>query len=615
MQHFWFFARQMLRYRSLLAACLAAAVLDSICAFTGFSTLMWVIPTLLDDQLSLQELARAKLGNPDLQRFIGDQTALAEHLPEDRFNGFVLLMGTILVLAVIGSLFRFIYQYTAITICWRTVMTVRKTTFQRLVHLPMSAVLAKGTADHLARVVRDCSRIARGLNALLGKAVRNALVGTAALLVAITVDWRLTAIFLLSLPVIGVLIRKFGKRIRRASRRAMAQYGRMVGAVQEALQAIRVVKVHQGEGYERRRFNAINRQVWTEEMRARLFRALTPPVVELIAMASVIMVAIVAAALVFRTGGSTNPTDVVNVAAMLGIAGASFRPLANLNNDLQEAAAAATRVHEILQMPVESNARGRGGRRVRRLPRHHATVRFESIGFTYGGADRPALDGIDLEVTQGKLCAVVGANGSGKTTLLALLPRLFDPQVGRILIDGTDIAECSLSSVRRQIAMVTQETVLFEGTIADNLTYGCRHVDEPSMLAASGRSYAHDFITKLPQAYDTHIGEWGGRLSGGQRQRIVIARAILRNPAILILDEATSQIDSDSEAKINEALAELMVDRTTFVVAHRLSTVINANLIVVMDDGRIVDRGTHQQLLERCATYRTLTKTQLQPTV
>ncbi|MFW6033262.1 MAG: ABC transporter ATP-binding protein, partial [Phycisphaeraceae bacterium] len=293
--------------------------------------------------------------------------------------------------------------------------------------------------------------------------------------------------------------------------------------------------------------------------------------------------------------------------------GASFRPLANLNNDLQEAAAAASRIREVLELPVEPNVRGshREGRPV--LPRHRESVRFDHVSYHYPGSETPALEGVDLEVAHGENIAIVGPNGAGKSTLLNLLPRLNEPSAGRVLIDGKDIAKVSLRSLRRQIAVVTQQTVLFEGTIAENVAYGQRHIPRERVVTAAKAAYAHEFIDRLPAGYDTHLGEGGAGLSGGQKQRLAIARAILRDPAILILDEATSQIDAESEARINRALAEFREGRTTFVIAHRLSTVVDADRIVVMVDGQIADQGTHGELLGRCPVYQTLTQTQLQP--
>lgn len=615
MKHFWQFARRMLHYRKMLALTLIAATLDALCAFGGLQALIIAFRQLIEKDQTLREFAAYRLNDPDLIAWVGNHLYLVDYLPQSKFGGWVLIVSIIFVLALIGSIFRFFYQYGAITVSFRTVMDVRRRAFQRLVHLPLAVTMQQGTADNLSRVVRDCNIIARGLNSLLGKAVREILMGLAALTAALTVDWKLTGIFLIALPVVAVLIRKFGKRIRRASKAAMAQYGKMVGAVQESLQAIRIVKVHQAEGYERRRFNQINRQVWNKQMQARITRAMSTPIIEMMAIAGIIAVTVVAAWYLFDPNTTSDPQNMIIVVGMLGFAGNAFRPLATMNNDLQEASAAAGRIDEVLHLPVEANTRQDARAPGAKLPRHSRSVAFENITFTYPEAARPALKNVSLRVAQGKTCAIVGANGSGKSTLLALLPRLFDPDAGRILIDETDIGACALKSVRRQMAVVTQDTVLFNGTIGENVTYGLQYIGDEKMIAAAKRAHAHEFITALPQGYDTSIGEWGARLSGGQRQRIAIARAILRDPAILILDEATSQIDADSEANITAALADFTVGRTTFVIAHRLSTVIDADLIAVLHDGRLVDQGSHHQLLERCSAYQQIARNQLQPAI
>ncbi len=611
MSRFWQFARQMLRYRLMLIGGAMGAVVDAVCRAGGFAGVLWIINQLFKEERTVRMMVLDWAARENVQAWIGDQTPLAERLPPTAFGGLLFIFAVILVLTVIGSIARFTHQYCAVTISFRTVMNVRRQIFQRLVHVPLLRATESGTADKISRVVRDSAQLSAGFNALTSKALRDLLQGAAMLTVALVVSWQLTLIFLVGVPIIGVLLYRFGRTIRKASRRALNRMGAMLSALQEALQALAIVKVHQAEGYERRRFNRINRSVYQQEMKARVARALSSPVVETIALAGFMAVALVAAYVAFEMR-RVEPEQIVWVLGALGMAGMAFRPLANLNSDLQTAAAAAERLDEVLHLEVEPNTRRHPALvGAPALPRHRQSVRFENVSFRYPAAHRDAISDINLTVPHGSVCAVVGGNGAGKSTLLYLLPRLCEPTRGRVLIDETDLAHCTLRSVRRQMAMVTQQTVLFDGSIADNITYGGRSNSQQRMIEAAKRAYAHEFIMSLPDGYDSQIGECGGRLSGGQRQRIAIARAILRDPAILILDEATSQIDSDSEAKIAAALRDFESGRTTFVIAHRLSTVVDADMIVVMEDGRIAAVGQHEPLLAESAAYRVLCQTQL----
>ncbi|MFW6058734.1 MAG: ABC transporter ATP-binding protein [Phycisphaeraceae bacterium] len=612
MNAFWTFARWMLRYKRLIVIAAVAAVVDALCALGGFGTLMLVIEQFFGSERTVRDIFQGEIGDSATINAIVDPAPLIQLIPADAFYGFLAVMVVVLLLAIVGASMRFTHQYSTLTIALRTTMRVRKEAFARMLHAPLELVMTQGSADNLSRIIRDSAQLGRGFHVLTGKAVRDVLMGAVFLSLALWFDPLLTAIFLLGLLPIGVCIRKFGKRIRRASKYALRAYGGMVGAIQEPLQALPVVKTYGGEGYERRRFNTINRRVYKQEAKARTAKALASPVIELLAFVGVGIVALIATWWVFRSGYS-EPKDMGRVLGSLALAGASLRPLANLNNKLQEAAAAAVRLDEILRVPVEHNVRGQHKRDAPPLPRHQRDVQFENITYAYPGSETPALRDVSLHADHGQTIAIVGPNGSGKSTLLSLLPRLMEPTEGRVRIDGHDICEFSLRSLRQQIALVSQQTVIFSGTIRDNIAYGRRHVSPDQIERAARAAYAHEFIAALPDGYDTVLGESGTGLSGGQKQRLAIARAVLRDPAILILDEATSQIDAQSEAQINAALADLRSGRTTFIIAHRLSTVVDADCIAVMDAGLIINQGTHDELLSRCALYQTLTRTQLAP--
>jgi subfamily B ATP-binding cassette protein MsbA len=332
--------------------------------------------------------------------------------------------------------------------------------------------------------------------------------------------------------------------------------------------------------------------------------AATHPLLEVLAMVAGTGALVVG--MVWVTKGQLDGSEFLLLLVLLGAAAEAIRKTSDLYTKIQQANAAAERIFEILEQPLEQEKPDAIA-----LPPIRGSIEFQKVVFAYPGAPRPSLDGISLTITAGQNVAIVGANGSGKTTLANLLPRFYDPDAGRVLIDGRDIRDVTLRSLRDQIGMVTQQVISFNDTIASNIAYGKQDATQDEIVAAARRAYAHEFISHLPKGYDTIIGEQGVGLSGGQLQRIVIARAIVKNPAILIFDEATSQIDAESEAKIHEAIEQIMQGRTTLMIAHRFSTVIAADMIVVMNDGRIIAQGQHEKLIRTCPVYQALYETQL----
>ncbi len=408
---------------------------------------------------------------------------VVQHLPTDPFKGFVFIMAVIFALTLLGSAGRYMHEYIILTISQRAALIWRARMFRRLIHAPMAQLLKTGTADHISRLLSDTAALEVGYRAILGSTIAELTKGGAALVLAFVTDWRLTLLALIAAPPIAIALRKFGKKIRRASKRAMQQRGRIVGALNEALGGLGVVKVHNAEGYERRRFGRVNRELFAQEMKMRQARSLSSPVIDTVVIFAVIVIASIAAWLIFKTGGQYHPERYFMVLAALAAAGGSLKPLTSLHNQLAEAKASAARVLEVVNLPVEP-AGIDAPRGMAMLPRHSRSIHFEDVTFAYAGQNRPAVQHVDLEVKHGQTIAIVGANGSGKTTLLGFLPRLFEPASGRVFIDDVDISKISLRSLRKQMAVVTQTNVLFAGTIAQNIAYGRRYESMDRIVAA-----------------------------------------------------------------------------------------------------------------------------------
>jgi ATP-binding cassette, subfamily B, bacterial MsbA len=605
MSAFWTFARRMLRYRLLLGGSAVMVLGASASLGVGILGASPVLRIMLSDPRGLDALvpewwAFARGLIPSLP---GLDPALVQRLPSDPRHTLAWILGALATLTILGSIATFLHAYFAQTVVNRTVTRVRREAFGRVLRAPLRDVLAAGPTDAISRIVNDSTQLANGLSMVLSKAVLQIFKGVAGLAAALALDAGLTLGALLVAPLLYLVIRKLGKRIRRASRAALASQAGLYATAAEALQALRVVKVHTTENYESGRFHRVNKEMLRELNRVRTSRALASPLTEAMTIFVLCGLVLVAGHLILQA--KVNPDDFIMVLAALAVAGASLKPLTGIINDIQASAPAADRLMALLNEPEEpGHERG-----LPRLSRHAGSIELRDIRFSYPASGRAVLDGISLTIKHGMRVAIVGANGSGKTTLLALIPRLFDPDAGQVLIDGHDIKNVAVRSLRAQIGMVTQEVVLFRGTIASNIAYGTS-ADHDAIVGAAKRARAHDFISAMPLGYDTPVAEQGTSLSGGQRQRIAIARAILRDPAILILDEATSMVDAESEAEIAAAIREFVIGRTCLIVAHRLSTVMNADEIVVLDAGRVIDRGTHADLMARCDLYQALAKTQ-----
>ncbi|MEM6756924.1 MAG: ABC transporter ATP-binding protein [Planctomycetota bacterium] len=624
---FWRSCRVMGRFRGLLAQIVAGSLVSAASFGAGIGMLVPVFALLTDPGQGLVDRLRAYAdgvrsgeaaeSSPaswfgiDPTPFADAAAALADVMPADRYLQFLLVLGVILVLTLIGSTGRYFQASGAESITIYATRVWRQRLYRRVVAMPMAAIAQRGESDAISRTINDVNAMTQGYRVLLGKTLEHTLRGVFAFGLAIALNWQLTLIAVAAAPVIGLLVRKLGKRVRRATKGELKFTARLLRAMTGAVSQLAVVKVHHAEGQERRSFANLQREVLRQRLKVRQVKALSAPLMDTLSVIVVIVVASIAAWYIFR--GNVAPAVFMGVLTALAAAGESLKPLATLNNELQAARAAADRVFELLddapQEPLDAASR----RGLRPAPRCERDIVFDHLTHHYPGSDRPALDDIRLSLPAGQTVAVVGRNGSGKTTLVSHIPRLLAPTAGRVLIDGVDLATVDLRSLRERIALVSQRTAVFSASVADNIALGRTQTPRDHILAAARAARADEFITQLPDGYDTRLGEEGVGLSGGQMQRLAIARAILRDAPILILDEATSQVDAESEALVQAALAELMHDRTTLVIAHRLATVVDADLIVVLDDGRVEALGKHAELLERSDAYRKLTHSQLAP--
>jgi subfamily B ATP-binding cassette protein MsbA len=509
----------------------------------------------------------------------------------------------IVVLALIRAGLQMLQSTLVNRVGHSTVGDMQAQLFGRFVRADLARLRSAHTGSYLSSVIFDANLIRQAFTDGVVNWTRESLTVLAMLVVMFLNDPLLAGLALIGGPVVGLVIGRFSKKTRKAARGAMAETSNLSTAIMESLDGVKIVKIENREADEERRVSGVIARRQAHVIKGANAKALATPTTE--AMTMIIVAGVLAVAgWRARTAGMTAGDFTVFIAALLAAA-QSLRQLANLQAVFAEGFTAARRLFSVLDVEPEV----REPATPRTLPPGPCAIAFDAVSFAYHpGA--PALDGVSLEAHPGETVALVGPSGGGKSTLLNLIPRFYDVDAGAVRINGADVRELAIADLRSRIALVTQEPFLFDDTIAANIAYARPSASRAEIEAAAEAAAAHEFITALPQGYDTSVGEAGSRLSGGQRQRIAIARAFLKDAPILLLDEATSALDTESEAKVQAALERLMQGRTTLLIAHRLSTVKNADRIYVVEAGRVVEQGSHAVLARKGGLYARLAKSQ-----
>jgi ATP-binding cassette subfamily B protein/subfamily B ATP-binding cassette protein MsbA len=552
-----------------------------------------------------------------LQRARWLQPYIHNYLPQRPFSTLLVVILALVVGTALKDLFLVGNLNLVARVANLTALDLRRDFHRHTLRLDVRFFGEGGNEQLMSRFTHDMECLTDGVNALLGPALREPLKMLACLAGAAFISWRLLAFCLVVTPLAVFLIHCLARSIKRASRRAMEEMTQLYGLLSETFSGIQVVKAFTMEGFERSRFLQTARKYYRRQMRIVLYNSLTKPTTDLLGIAVISMAILAGAHLVlnqethlFGIRMSDRPLSLSALLVFYGLlAGVAdpARKLSDLYTRIQRGAAAADRIYEQLDRePAICDPP-----RPQPVPTPHRALVFDHVHFAYG--DGPAvLEDIDLRIPFGETLAVVGPNGCGKTTLVNLIPRFFDPTAGAVRIDDVDLRQIRVRDLRSRLGLVTQKTLLFNDTIRNNIRYGCPHASDEQVEAAARKAHAHQFIMEqLESGYDTVTGTAGCCLSGGQAQRIALARAILRDPEILILDEATSQVDLESERLIHDVLEEFVCGRTTMMITHRLSTLALAQRILVLEAGRVCDLGTHEELLARCELYRRLYQVEL----
>jgi subfamily B ATP-binding cassette protein MsbA len=525
---------------------------------------------------------------------------LEQFFPPSIHNIFTIFAIAVVVVFLVRGVCDYLGDYLTNFVGLSTVTDLRNQVFDKLLRHGAGFFAATSTGQLMSSVMNDIERVQTACSDMFADILRQSFSALGLLIVVVATNWKLAIFSLALFPFVLVPTAKLGRRIRRSSRKTQDSMGELNQILQEGISGQQVVKAFGAEQYESRRFRAAASRLLRTNMRKVLIQGIPSPFIEL--MGAITFVGLLWYGRTLIKDHAINAADFAAFLLALLFLYEPVKRLTNLHSIFQQAMGASEKVFAYLDQPEEILSR----KNARKLDTFRESVVFDHVCFRYPTAAGLQIEDVSLEIRAGEIVALVGSSGAGKTTLVGMLPRFLDAASGTVRIDGVDVRDLTLESLRKQISLVAQETFLFNDTVANNIAYGFEKFDQARVLEAAKAAHAHDFIEEMPDGYKTVIGDRGVKLSGGQRQRLAIARALYRNAPILILDEATSHLDTESEMLVQKALGNLMTGRTVIVIAHRISTIRRADKIVVMDQGRIAETGNHDELMTHGGIYHRL---------